>query len=290
MSVTEKVYGEFTQEELDWQYNNRERVPTSVEIMAEYAIRGEKFIATAPHAFDLPFGDTPAEVIDVYPASNGDTNTPVMIYFHGGYWFSRHKDDFRFLAEGFAPAGAMVVVVNYALIPDVDMAELIRQCRASIAWTYENAATYGGNPDNLYIAGHSAGGHITAMMFATDWSDWNVPTSAIKGGFAISGLYDLEPIRLNYMNPTLGFTEETVADFSPLHLTPTVNSPIVFAVGGAETPEFKRHNTLLVSPWARAGVPCEEVVVPEMNHFTVLNDFATAGHTLNKKMHKLMGL
>jgi len=290
MSDTQKVYGEFSQEELDWQYNNRERVPTSVEIMADYAKRGEKFIADAPHAFDLPFGDTPAEVIDVYPASNGDTNTPVMIYFHGGYWFSRHKDDFRFLPEGFAPAGAMVVVVNYALIPDVDMAELIRQCRASVVWAHQNAATYGGNPDNLYIAGHSAGGHITAMMFATDWSEWNVPTSSIKGGFAISGLYDLEPIRLNYMNPTLGFTEETVAEYSPLHLTPTVKSPIVFAVGGAETPEFQRHNTLLSGPWARAGVSCEEIVVPEMNHFTILNDFATAGHTLNTQMYKMMGL
>ncbi len=290
MSEPLKVYGEFSQEQLDWQYNNRERVPTSVDIMKAYAERGEAFIKTAPHVFDLSFGDTPAEVVDVYPASNGAENTPVLIYFHGGYWFSRHKDDFRFIPEGFAPAGAMVVVVNYALIPDVDMAELIRQSRAAVAWTYQNAATYGGDPDQLYIAGHSAGGHITAMMFATDWEEWDVPSSSIKGGMAISGLYDLEPIRLNYMNPTLGFTEQTVADYSPLHLTPTVKSPLVFAVGGAETAEFNRHNTLLSEPWGQAGVPCEEVTVPDLNHFTILNDFASEGQALNTRMRQLMGL
>ena len=142
-----KVYGDFTQAELDWQYNNRERVPTNPEILAGYAERGEAFIKDAPHTFDIPFGDTAAEVLDVYPATGGgDGSAPVMIYFHGGYWFSRHKDDFRFIPAGFTPAGAMVVVVNYALIPEVDMAELVRQCRASVAWTHKNAADHGGDP------------------------------------------------------------------------------------------------------------------------------------------------
>ncbi len=288
--MADKVYGDFTQEELDWQYNNRERVPEHETVLAEYVARGEAFIKKAPHVFDLPFGDTPAEVLDVYPAHESDDAAPVLIFFHGGYWFSRHKDDFRYIPAGFAPAGAMVVVVNYALVPDVDLPELVRQCRASVAWTYKNAAEHGGDPNRIFISGHSAGGHITAMMNATDWSDWDVDPGAIKGSMAISGLYDLEPIRLNYMNPTLGFTPEIVSTLSPIHLKPTLSAPIVFAVGGAETPEFHRHNKMLYGPWSAAGMACEEIVVPDLNHFTILGDFSTEGRMLNARMRDLMGL
>lgn len=290
MSDDQKVYANFTQDQLDWQYNNRERVENNADIMAAYASRGEKFVATAPTVFDLPFGDTAAEVLDVYPASSGNKPAPVLIYLHGGYWYSRHKNDFRFIPAGFAPAGAMVVVVNYALIPDVDMAELVRQCRAAVAWTHKNAAAHGGDPDSIYITGHSAGGHLTAMMFATDWQGWDVPATAIKGGFALSGLYDLEPIRLNYMGPMLGFDERTVRDYSPIYLEPTVKAPLVFAVGGAETPEFLRHNTLLAPIWKSKGVACEEMVGPGLNHFTVLEEFSTEGRSFNTRIRTMMGL
>jgi len=288
--MADKVYADFTQDELDWQYNNRERVPNHEEYTSAYAARGNKFIEKAPHVFDLSFGDTPAEVVDVYPAFESDDAAPVLIFFHGGYWFSRHKNDFRYIPAGFAPAGAMVVVVNYALIPDVDLPELVRQCRASVKWTYDNAAEHGGDPNRIYIAGHSAGGHVAAMMYATDWDQWDVPVDAIAGGMAISGLYDLEPIRLNYMNPTLGFTEQTVADYSPVHLAPTLSAPIVFAVGGAETSEFQRHNKMLFGPWSAAGLACEEIVVPDLNHFTILEDFSTEGRMLNARMRDMMGL
>ena len=288
--MTDKVYGDFTQEELDWQYNNRERVPEHATLTGAYKARGDAFIQKAPHVFDIPFGDTPAEVLDVYPAFDPDDAAPVLVFFHGGYWFSRHKDDFRYIPAGFTPAGAMVVVVNYALVPDVDLPELVRQCRASVKWTYDNAAEHGGDPNRIYIAGHSAGGHITAMMYATDWTDWDVDPGAIKGVMAVSGLYDLEPIRLNYMNPALGFTPEIVAEYSPVHLKPRAEAPLVFAVGGAETPEFQRHNEMLMGPWSQAGLACEEVTVPDLNHFTILENFSTEGRTLNTRMRQLMGL
>ena len=290
MSNAEKVYLDFDQEQLDMQYNNRERVANHEEIIASLAKRGTVYANSMTYHADISFGDDADEVLDVYPASNGDPAAPVMIYFHGGYWFSRHKNDFRFIPSGFNAAGATVVVVNYGLIPKIDMAALIRQCQAAVAWTYKNIADYGGDPEQIYISGHSAGGHIAAMMLATDWASWGVDGAAIKGALAISGLYDLEPIRHTYMNPTLGFTEDTVATFSPVHLSPTIIPKFVVAVGGAETDEFIRHSTLICDTWAATGMELTLDVVSDLNHFTVLSDLASEGGTLNRHMRTLMGL
>lgn len=290
MTDTEKVYMDFSQEQLDWQYNNRERVANNVEIMTALAKRGNTYANGVSYHPDLAFGDDADELVDVYPATNGDSAAPVMIYFHGGYWYSRHKNDFQFIPSGFNAAGATVVVVNYGLIPKIDMAELIRQCRASVAWTFKNIANYGGDPEKIYISGHSAGGHIAAMMLATDWQAWGVDGSAIKGALAISGLYDLEPVRLTFMNPTLGFTEQTVADFSPVHLSPAITPKFVVTAGGAETDEFIRHTSLIADAWKGTGIDLSVDVVADLNHFTVLSDFSSDGGTLNRHMRNLMGL
>ena len=290
MSGAEKVYKDYDQDQLDMQYNNRERVINHIDIMDSLAKRGTIYANSITSHKDIAFGEDPDEVLDVYPATNGDPNAPVMIYFHGGFWYSRHKDDFRFIASGFNDAGATVVVVNYGLIPKIDMAELVRQCQASVAWVYKNIADHGGDPNKLFITGHSAGGHITGMMLTTDWDKWGVDGAAIKGALAISGIYDLEPIRLTFMNPTLAFTEDTVAKFSPIHLSPTITPKFVVTVGGAETDEFIRHSEEICDVWAAAGVECSLDVISDLNHFTVLSDLTSEGGTLNSHMRTLMGL
>lgn len=290
MSDADKVYLEFNQDQLDAQYNNRERVANHEDIMTALAHRGNAYANSVRYHVDISFGEDADEVLDIYPATNGNPSAPVMIYFHGGYWFSRHKDDFQFIPCGFNDAGATVVVVNYGLIPKIDMAELIRQCQASVAWVYNNIADHGGDPEQLYLCGHSAGGHITAMMLATDWAAWGVDGTAIKGALAISGLYDLEPVRHTYMNPTLGFTEDTVSQFSPVHLSPTITPDLMVTVGGAETEEFKRHSRLICDAWAESGVKCTLEVVSDLNHFTVLSDLTSEGGALNGHMRSLMGI
>lgn len=290
MTDTEKVYMNFSQDELDWHYNNRERVDNHVEIMTALAKRGNAYANSVRYHADMSFGDDADEVLDVYPATSGDPNAPVLMYFHGGYWFSRHKNDFQFIPSGFNAAGATVVVVNYGLIPKIDMVELIRQCQASVAWVFKNVSEYGGDPHKIFISGHSAGGHITAMMLATDWKQWDVDPLAIKGALAISGLYDLEPVRHTYMNPTLGFTADTVAKFSPVELKPTVTCDFLVTAGGAETDEFIRHVGLICEAWAGSDVKCTSDIVPDLNHFTVLSDFSSEGGTLNSHVRSLMGL
>jgi len=169
----------------------------------------------------------------------------VHVFVHGGYWHRLDKTDFSFVAG--ACRETATVVVNYALVPTVDLDELVRQVRASVAWVHANARSFGGDPARITVSGHSAGGHLVAMLLATDWPQFGVPADVVKAGCAISGLYDLEPIRLCYLNEVLGLTPESARHNSPVHLKPTGRAPLVLAVGADEGPEYHRQTTDLAA-------------------------------------------
>ena len=289
------VYLDYGQEALDAQYNNRARVPEHLDIHAGYQARAGAVLEEFDTRLDVSYGPSAEETLDVYLPENAPENTqdvPINIFLHGGYWFSRHKDDFRFLARGLVPAGAVLVIVNYALVPQVNLDELVRQCRAAVAGTYGTADTFGGDKNRIFVSGHSAGGHLTAMMMATDWPAFagGLPADLVKGGCAISGIYDLEPIRLTFMQETLGFTAGQVARNSPLGLTPATDAPLIVAVGGDESEEFLRQGETFAGQWARQGVPCEMMVRPGINHFTILGEFADPESGLTRAVRKQMEL
>ncbi len=285
------IYQGYDQAELDAQYDNRSRVPEHVDIHAAYQADGEAVLSEFDIRLDVAYGPSGEETLDIYlPENTG--GAPINVFLHGGYWFSRHKNDFRFLARGLVPAGAILVIVNYALVPQVNLDELVRQCRAAVAWTFENIETFGGNPDRIFVSGHSAGGHLTVMMMATDWPVFGegLPAGLVKGGCAISGIYDLEPIRLGFMQETLGFTPEQVARNSPLTLKPATDAPLIVAVGGGESEEFLRQSETFADAWKNKGVPCETVIRAGLNHFTILGEFADPEGDLTRTTLKQMGL
>lgn len=289
------VYRDYDQEALDAQYNNRARVPEHEDIHAGYQARAEAVVEEFETRLDVSYGPSAEETLDVYlPENAAETaqGAPINVFLHGGYWFSRHKNDFRFLAQGLTRAGAVLVVVNYALVPQVNLDELVRQCRAAVAWTFANAGIFGGDHERIFVSGHSAGGQLTAMMMATDWPAFadGLPAELIKGGCAISGIYDLEPIRLGFLQETLGFTPEQVARNSPLGLTPATGAPLIVAVGGDESEEFLRQSETFTAAWKNKGVPCEMMVRPGINHFTILGEFADPESGLTKAVRKQMGL
>ena len=288
------LYQGYGRAELDAQYNNRARVPEHVEIHAAYQAEGNAVLADFETWLDVSYGPSDEETLDIYlpgnSASAAGGGAPVNVFLHGGYWYSRHKNDFRFLARGLVPAGGVLVVVNYALIPSVDLDELVRQCRAAVAWTYHNAAAFGGDAERLYVSGHSAGGHLTAMMMAADWPASGLPADTVKGGCALSGLYDLTPIPLGYMHDTLSFTPEQVARNSPIALAPPPGAPLIVAVGGDESEEFLRQSGDFADQWQGGGTPVRSMVLPGINHFTILGEFANPESGLTRAVQKQMGL
>jgi len=278
------VYLGYDQTALDAQYNNRIAVPEHTEIYAAWKIDCERVLMNHDHRLDVAYGPEPTQKLDIIlPDTDGPF--PINIFIHGGFWMSRSKDDMTFVAEGLADAGAAVVIIDYALMPDVTMDDIVRQCREAVVWVYKNADSFGGDPERIHISGNSAGGHLVAMLMSTTFSD--VPANIIKSGCALSGIYDLEPIRHTYMQATLNLSEEDVQKNSPLKLAPSSRSPLIIFYGTLESDEFKRHAGTLLRTW---GSQCTAIERPGKNHFTIVADFADAKGELAKAVFRNMGL
>ena len=147
------VFREYDQAALDREYDNRAKVADSADYIARYPRESAAARRDLDCRLDLRYGPSPGETLDVFPAT-GPRPAPIQVFIHGGYWRALDKADFSFVVRAFRPAGAAVVVINYGLIPTVDMDELVRQCRASIAWVYRNAGSFGGDPARIFISGH----------------------------------------------------------------------------------------------------------------------------------------
>jgi len=179
----------------DSQYNNRARVPEALALLQRWTEASTLARKRMVCLLDQAYGDEPGEQLDVFPAKA--SGAPVLVFIHGGYWRSLDKSDHTFVAPAFVTAGAMVVVPNYALCPAVSMEQIALQTTRALAWTWRNAARFGGDPARITVVGHSAGGHLAAMLLAGRWPQVgnDLPAQLVTGALSLSGLFDLQPLR-----------------------------------------------------------------------------------------------
>ena len=230
----------------------------------------------------MRYGPTLAEYCDVFPAGPA---APVHVFIHGGYWRRFSARDHDFVVPQLVAAGLTVVVVNYALCPIVSLDEIVRQVRAAIAWTYGHAGEVGADPSRLTVSGHSAGGHLTAMALLTDWAgDYGLPADVIKGAVAISGLYDLGFLPYSYIQPKVQATWDQVARLSPIRHLPAAAPPLLVAVGGDETDEFRRQSRDFHAAWRSAGLPGDYLEPPGKHHLTVLEELERSDSELTRAL------
>jgi arylformamidase len=278
------VFLHYDRAALDAEYNNRAKVRDAMQWLTRYGAESARARAELPMRFDVSYGRHPGERLDVFLTASG--RAPVHIFIHGGYWHRLDKADFSFVARAFREAAT--VVVNYALVPSVDLDELVRQVRASIAWVHANAKSFGGDPDRITASGHSAGGHLVAMLLATDWANFGAPADVVKGGCGISGLYDLEPIRLCYLNDVLGLSPEVARRNSPVALSAPRAGSLILALGAGEGPEYHRQTDDLAKAW---GVPPAGIMdMPGHDHFSIVAELEDPSSPLARAIHRQMGL
>ncbi len=283
----EAIFRGYDRPGLDAQYDNRARIPNFQEFIDFYASESARARTELDGHMDVSFGPTEAETLDIFLPAARSGPAPVHVFFHGGYWRAFQARDFDFVAFPLVAAGAVCVVANYALMPGVTMGELLRQCRAGLAWVRDNIAGHGGDPQRIHISGHSAGGHITAMMLADDPID---VARDIRGAVAISGVFDLEPIRLCYLNETLALEEDDVVAHSPLRHLPTARPALEVVYGEHETDEFARQADTYAQAASDVGLTCTARAIGGVEHMGVVKDMADPESAITRLILKQMGL
>ena len=267
---------------LDSMYNNRELVSDSADYRQRWGVDSTEATRTQMCELDIRYGGGPGEHLDVFATDQADA--PVLFFIHGGYWRAMDKKDHSFIAPVFTRQGVCVVVPNYALAPTVTVPEITMQMVQALAWTWRNVAAHGGNPARITVAGHSAGGHLAAMMLACLWPVYgkDLPADLVKNALSISGLHDLDPImRTPFLQPDLQLTQQQVRQASPALLPAPLQGTLAAVSGAQESEEFHRQMQLIRDAWGRKTVSvCE--TLPGLNHFSVLDALVEPDHRLHR--------
>ena len=279
----------------DDQYNNRARIPEHLAILQHWADASAQARAQLTSVLDVPYGSDPSERLDIFPAAPtggvaAGALAPVLVHIHGGYWRALDKRDQSFIAPPFVAAGALVVLPNHALCPAVGIEHIVMQLVRALAWVYRHAAEYGGDASRIVVSGHSAGGHLAAMLLTCEWCAVapDLPAGLVGAALSISGVFDLEPLRhAPFLAPDLKLTAASARRLSPAFL-PAPRGRLVALVGADESAEFLRQNALIASAWGPQVLASD--AVPGRHHMDVLNELAEPGSRTHRWGLQLLGL
>ena len=252
---------------LDRDYNARASVP-------DYAAEARRYIETSRAARarlrmvpDLVYDPISGNTLDLFPGRPGG---PLFLWIHGGYWRALSKADNHCVAPGLVARGAHVAVMDYTLVPHADLDEIVRQVRAASAFCARSLAEW--QAGALYVGGSSAGGHLTGMVLAGGWhGQFGLAPDVVRGGIPVSGLFDLEPVRLSHVNDWMGLDAAAARRNSPCNSIPSGPAPPILAsYGGLETSEFRRQTHAFAAAWQRAGHQAEIAPQATRNHFDIV--------------------
>jgi arylformamidase len=263
--------------DLEAEYNNRRRVPEHGEHASRWQAASAAYRRSVRADLDQPYGPGERHRYDLFRA--GNAKAPLVVYIHGGYWQRGDRKDYSFVAQALNAAGIDVALPSYSLCPAVSVMDIVGELRLCMAAIWKQTG------EHPVVTGHSAGGHLTAALLATDWSKVaGVPADLVQAGVAISGVFDLAPLIPTSINDLVHFDAASARAASPLLWPPPKGRTLVAAVGGDESSEFLRQSREIADTWDRAGVRTECLVVPGTNHFTVVDELTKRTSALYTKV------
>ena len=284
------VWLDMDQQELDDAYDQIVYAPNRDQVGKRRIANSEKTRAVLGAPQRAAYGPSEIEKLDIYRARSADA--PVNIFVHGGAWRANRAADYAFLAEPFVNAGAHYVILDFTNVDDAagSLFPMVEQVRRAVAWVYNNARSFGGDPGRLYLTSHSSGSHLAGCIVTHDWRKENLPTDILKGATLSSGMYDLAPVRLSKRSKYVKFTDAMEAALSAQRHIDKLHTPLILAHGTYETPEFQRQTGDFFAAVKAAGKPVEMLVGEGYNHFEMLETLANPYGLLGRAVFAQMEL
>jgi arylformamidase len=287
------VFLDYDKEEIDAAYDQAPWAPNQAELAKRRAQQNAAARARLGSPHRLAYGSAEIEQLDLYTAKQ--PNAPINVFIHGGAWRGGSAAGAAYMAEMFLDYGAHFIALDFTNVIETDANLMImaQQVRRAVAWVHKNAASFGGDPNRLYVSGHSSGGHLAAVVLTTDWpKDFGLPSNTVKGGLCSSGMYDLYPVSLSARSHYVKFTDEVVEALSPQRHLDKLVAPVIVSHGTLETPEFQRQNRDFAAAVKAAGKPATFLVGEGYNHFeiaeTIGNPYGLLGRAVLEQMRLKM--
>jgi arylformamidase len=265
------VFMDYDQLELDAAYDQASYEPLMARVTDRLAGNSDAMRARIGAPRRAAYGPTEIEKLDIYRTSRA--NAPIFIFIHGGSWLSGSAKPYGYPAEMFVNAGAHYVALDFASVKEVggDLGVMAAQVRRGIAWVYSNAASFGGDPDRIYIGGHSSGGQLCGVALVTDWrQEFGLPPTVVKGGLCMSGMYEMAPVRLSFRRSYVNFTDTMAEAMSAQRHIDELDAPIIVTYGTLETPEFQRQSRDFAAAVKTAGKPVQLIEAPNYHHLEMV--------------------
>jgi arylformamidase len=282
------VFLDFTQEQLDKAYDQSFWAPNMAELEAADGATSAEVRRKMPPRTER-YGASDVDLIDIFTPPN-PRGVPVLVFIHGGAWTRNSRQDASFPAPTLVGRGAAYLAPDFGSLKTIRLPEMIENCRRALEWTVRNAASFGGDPGRIFLAGHSSGAHLAGCVLITEWTRRGLPADAIKGALLMSGIYDLYPVRLSSRSTFLHITPEEEEAASPMRHLSRITCPVAVTSADKDSPEFKRQSAVFADALQGMGRLASRTIAFNANHFQEDDRLGQPDSEISRALFSLMGI